>query len=131
MRKWRVETFADPFHKQDRTIKSESKVLAAKRRKRDDTGKFNFEAKKEVIFIAPRTASLLDATFEKSAPIADYVAEHYIVSKVEDYDKTWSQDGPEQYPSLGSLQITTAPAVGVDESLNCESVHLHREEDHL
>lgn len=43
MRAWRTSVFGDPFHKKDRTMKNENKVIAAKRRKRDDTGKFNFE----------------------------------------------------------------------------------------
>ena len=47
MRQWRQATFANAFFKPDRTVKSELKVLAAKRRKRDDGGKFNFEAKKK------------------------------------------------------------------------------------
>ena len=45
MRTWRASLFADPFFKKDRSIKSLNKVLAAKRRKRDGTGKFNIEAK--------------------------------------------------------------------------------------
>ena len=52
MRKWRTQTFGDAFHKQDRSVKSLNKQLAAKRRKRDDTGKFNLEARKSVAFIA-------------------------------------------------------------------------------
>ena len=36
--------FNDPFYKQDRSQKNLNKVVAAKRRKRDGTGKFNFEA---------------------------------------------------------------------------------------
>ena len=51
-RKQRAETFGDAFHKQDRSFKSLNKVLAAKRRKRDGQGKFNLEAKKEIIFTA-------------------------------------------------------------------------------
>ena len=51
-RKQRAETFGDAFHKQDRSFKSLNKVLAAKRRKRDDQGKFNLEAKKAIVFIA-------------------------------------------------------------------------------
>ena len=41
----RAKIFNDPFYKQDRSQKNLNKVFAAKRRKRDDTGKFNFEAK--------------------------------------------------------------------------------------
>jgi len=43
MRDWRTSVFGDPFHKKDRARKNENKVIAAKRRKRDDSGKFNFE----------------------------------------------------------------------------------------
>ena len=46
----RAKTFGDAFHKQDRSVKSLNKVLAAKRRKRDDQGKFNLEAKKKIVF---------------------------------------------------------------------------------
>ena len=49
-RKQRALTFGDAFHKQDRSVKSLNKVLAAKRRKRDYQGKFNLEAKKEIVF---------------------------------------------------------------------------------
>lgn len=44
MRKLRIRIFGDAFHKQDRSIKSINKVLAAKRRQRDGKGKFNLEA---------------------------------------------------------------------------------------
>ena len=40
----RAKMFNDPFYKQDRSQKNLNKVVAAKRRKRDGTGKFNFEA---------------------------------------------------------------------------------------
>ena len=42
-RAMRAKIFNDPFYKQDRSQKNMNKVVAAKRRKRDDTGKFNFE----------------------------------------------------------------------------------------
>ena len=43
MRAWRLKVFKDPLYRTDRTIKNANKVVAAKRRKRDNTGKFNFE----------------------------------------------------------------------------------------
>ena len=43
-RAMRAKMFNDPFYKQDRSQKNLNKVVAAKRRKRDGTGKFNFEA---------------------------------------------------------------------------------------
>ena len=43
MRAWRLKVFKDPLYRTDRTIKNANKVVAAKRRKRDITGKFNFE----------------------------------------------------------------------------------------
>ena len=43
MRARRAKLFDDPFYKRDRTLKNANKVEAAKRRKRDGTGKFNFE----------------------------------------------------------------------------------------
>jgi hypothetical protein len=43
MRSRREKIFQDPFHKPDRSFKNENKVTAAKRRKRDDSGKFNLE----------------------------------------------------------------------------------------
>ena len=45
MRGLRDKVFGDPFHKKDREAKNANKVIAAKRRQRDDTGKFNFEAR--------------------------------------------------------------------------------------
>ena len=44
MRAQRSRIFNDPFHKKDRNHKNPNKVIAAKRRQRDDSGKFNFEA---------------------------------------------------------------------------------------
>ena len=44
MRAQRSRVFNDPFHKKDRNHKNPNKVIAAKRRQRDDSGKFNFEA---------------------------------------------------------------------------------------
>ena len=43
MRELRDKLFGNPFHKKDREAKNENKVIAAKRRRRDGTGKFNFE----------------------------------------------------------------------------------------
>ena len=43
MRAHRAKVFNDPFYKKDRSAKNLNKVIAAKRRKRDGTGKFNFE----------------------------------------------------------------------------------------
>lgn len=43
MRSVRKKIFNDPFHKKDRSLKNANKVNAAKRRLRDETGKFNFE----------------------------------------------------------------------------------------
>jgi hypothetical protein len=43
MRLWRAKNFNDAFHKVDRNQKNANKVNAALRRKRDETGKFNFE----------------------------------------------------------------------------------------
>ena len=40
---WRQKVFNDPFHKLDRSQKNLNKAVAAKRRKRDIHGKFNFE----------------------------------------------------------------------------------------
>lgn len=42
---WRQKIFDDPFHKLDRSQKNVNKAVAAKRRKRDIHGKFNFEEK--------------------------------------------------------------------------------------
>ncbi len=47
MRDWRSKNFNDPFHKVDRNYKNANKVSAALRRKRDETGKFNFEEQKK------------------------------------------------------------------------------------
>jgi len=44
MRARRLKLFNDPFFKLDRSFKNSNKVNAAKRRQRDGTGKFNFEA---------------------------------------------------------------------------------------
>ena len=44
MRAQRSRIFNDPFYKKDRNHKNPNKVVAAKRRQRDDSGKFNFEA---------------------------------------------------------------------------------------
>ena len=44
MREWRKRLFSDPFHKKSRA-KNSNKVLAAKRRKRDEAGLFYFEEK--------------------------------------------------------------------------------------
>ena len=41
-RAWRTLLFQNPFHRKDRS-KNLNKQVAAKRRKRDDTGKFNIE----------------------------------------------------------------------------------------
>ena len=41
-REWRKRVFQAPFHRKDRS-KNMNKVSAAKRRKRDRTGKFNLE----------------------------------------------------------------------------------------
>lgn len=43
MRDKRSRLYNDPFYKKDRNVKNQNKVIAAKNRKRDDTGKFNFE----------------------------------------------------------------------------------------
>ena len=43
MRDRRSKLYDDPFYKPDRSIKNSNKVAAAKRRKRDGAGKFNFE----------------------------------------------------------------------------------------
>ena len=47
MRDKRSQLYNDPFFKKDRNIKNLNKVNAAKNRKRDDTGKFNFEERKK------------------------------------------------------------------------------------
>ena len=52
MREWRKRLFSDPFHKKSRA-KNSNKVLAAKRRKRDEAGLFYFE-EKEVDDSEPR-----------------------------------------------------------------------------
>jgi len=41
-REWRIAIFNDAFHRKDRS-KNLNKVTAALRRKRDETGKFNYE----------------------------------------------------------------------------------------
>ena len=46
MRDRRSKLFDDPFFRPDRSVKNSNKVAAAKRRKRDDAGKFNFEEQK-------------------------------------------------------------------------------------
>ena len=71
MRKWRIVTFGDPFHKQDRSIKSESKVLAAKRRKRDVTGQFNLEAKNTVVFNAKSGDADQEEDLAVDSPLED------------------------------------------------------------
>jgi hypothetical protein len=43
MRVWRAKVFNNPLHRVDRTFKNANKVIAALRRKRDQTGKFNYE----------------------------------------------------------------------------------------
>lgn len=43
MRARREKIFNDPFYKKDRSAKNLNKVNAAKRRKRDGTGKFEEE----------------------------------------------------------------------------------------
>ena len=43
MRARRLNLFKDAFHKPDRTLKNLNKAAAALRRRRDGTGKFNFE----------------------------------------------------------------------------------------
>ncbi len=43
MRQRRSYLYNDPFFKKDRNLKNLNKVNAAKNRKRDDTGKFNYE----------------------------------------------------------------------------------------
>ena len=43
MRAHRAKLFSDPFHKKDRSCKNEKKIEAAKRRRRNSLGKFNFE----------------------------------------------------------------------------------------
>jgi len=44
MRARRQKLFKDRLHRPDRTVKNENKIVAAKRRKRDDLGKFNLES---------------------------------------------------------------------------------------
>ena len=68
MRAWRSKVFNDPFHKKNRTIKNENKVIAAKRRKRDDTGKFNYELNKEALNLPIQ--SIPDMTFQKLETVA-------------------------------------------------------------
>ena len=46
MRAKRLKLYNDAFYIKDRSFKNPNKVIAAQRRKRDETGKFNFEEKK-------------------------------------------------------------------------------------
>ena len=58
----RTKIFNDPFYKQDRSHKNLNKVVAAKRRKRDGTGKFNFEE-------ADNLQKVKDVVIEEQAPM--------------------------------------------------------------
>ena len=127
MRTWRASLFADPFFKKDRSIKSLNKVLAAKRRKRDGTGKFNIEAKnsttvttvkkvtREIVFTARD-----DASIEKLPPPS--------CEQGDQEPEPWICDDfrmPERRHSLSNplpLFIQTEKFSIEDGSLDCETL---------
>ena len=136
-RKQRAKLFGDAFHKQDRSVKSLNKVLAAKRRKRDDRGKFNLEARKEIIFIAfdesqPTTqiaAAFVDDEKEAASAAQNILA---IEGSCNKDQETWHGEEPEhgQHLSLSAsaakspLHCSSAEkmvVIGADDILNSES----------
>ena len=85
MRAWRTKVFKDPLYRVDRSIKNANKVIAAKRRKRDTFGKFNFEEEEEVkVEPKSRAVSLVDSLDLEGRPVSGQLAElSKLISAVE------------------------------------------------
>lgn len=100
MRKWRQDQYGDAFAKIDRTFRIESKVLAAKRRKRDDGGKFNLEpemlaapvASEEDPISVCATDSAMDLAIESSISHDILKPSEDVISVVERDHLTWHHD---------------------------------------
>lgn len=87
MRAWRTKVFKDPLYRVDRSIKNANKVIAAKRRKRDTFGKFNYEEEEEEeVKVEPksRAVSLVDSLDLEGRPASGQLAElSKLISAVE------------------------------------------------
>lgn len=68
MRARREKIFNDPFYKKDRSAKNLNKVNAAKRRKRDGTGKFE-EEEEAAAMLEAKTVILANVRPRPSAPL--------------------------------------------------------------
>ena len=75
MRAWRKKVFKDPLYRVDRSIKNANKVIAAKRRKRDTFGKFNFEEEEVEVEPKPRAESLVDSLDLEARPVSGKLIE--------------------------------------------------------
>ena len=75
MRAWRTKVFKDPLYRVDRSIKNANKVIAAKRRKRDTFGKFNFEEEEVKVEPKPRAESLVDSLDLEGRPVSGQLIE--------------------------------------------------------
>lgn len=75
MRAWRTKVFKDPLYRVDRSIKNANKVIAAKRRKRDTFGKFNFEEEEVEVEPKPRAESLVDSLDLEARPVSGKLIE--------------------------------------------------------
>ena len=75
MRAWRTKVFKDPLYRVDRSVKNANKVIAAKRRKRDTFGKFNFEEEEVEVEPKPRAESLVDSLDLEGRPVSGKLIE--------------------------------------------------------
>ena len=75
MRAWRTKVFKDPLYRVDRSKKNANKVIAAKRRKRDTFGKFNFEEEEVKVEPKPRAESLVDSLDLEGRPVSGQLIE--------------------------------------------------------
>ena len=75
MRAWRTKVFKAPLYRVDRSIKNANKVIAAKRRKRDTFGKFNFEEEEVEVEPKPRAESLVDSLDLEARPVSGKLIE--------------------------------------------------------
>lgn len=75
MRAWRTKVFKDPLYRVDRSVKNANKVIAAKRRKRDTFGKFNFEEEEVEVKPKPRAESLVDSLDLEGRPVSGKLIE--------------------------------------------------------